>query len=159
MLCDDVPPLPPGDDDAIFEDFPWLDGVVDREACEGTTISVYEQGIFTFLHIQTTDSGVLYFQDGTLYCTDGLNFDCVAAYALGAAVDVWECEDSDPGPGLGPAPAPDLFEDFPFLSGVVDLDNCEGTEINVYEQGVFSFIHIQTTDTVSYTHLTLPTKA
>ena len=137
------PPPPPSGDDEIFDDYPWLGNLVDRQDCDGTVITLYELGIFNFLHIESTEAGTLYFQDGTQYCTDSPNFSCVAAYGLGQAIDSWECRG-----GVPPGPAPDLtlFDDYLFLSSVVDVTDCEGTIVNVYELGSFDFIHVQTVD-------------
>ena len=136
---------PPSGGDEIFEDFPFLTSVVDQNNCDGTVITVYEQGAFSFIHVQTNSEGVLYFQDGTRYCTDGNNFDCVEAYGFGAAIRTWECGSTVPPPPPSGS-NPEVFEDFPFLTSIVVLDNCEGTVVTVYEQGVFNFIHVQTTN-------------
>jgi len=62
--------------------------------CEGKTetfIAVYQQSIFNFILVQQNGIGRLYFQDGTFYCQNAINYDCVAAYNLGSPIDFWSC--------------------------------------------------------------------
>ncbi len=75
----------------IFTDYTWLNNLVDVNNCEGTTVSVYNEGTYSFVYVSTANSGLLYFEDGVLYCTDGPGFSCVSAYGLGAADATWSC--------------------------------------------------------------------
>ena len=144
ITCDAQPPNPPST--GVFQDFPFLNNLVDQADCAGTTISVYESGIYNYIHVQTMDGGKLYFQDGTLYCTDAQNFDCVQAYGLGAAVEVWECDDVVTPPGPNPSIAPEFFDDFPFLNNLIDLSDCGGTTVSLFEQGIYTYIYVETVD-------------
>ncbi len=144
IVCD-MPPPPPSGDDNVLDEFTWLNSLVDTTDCAGTTINVYESGIFNYIHVQTTNSGILYFQTGDLYCTDSNNFSCVTAYGFGAPVSTWEC-DGVVTPPPGPDSIPEIYTDYPFLENLIDLSDCLGTTVSVYETGVFNFIHIQTTD-------------
>lgn len=77
--------------DPIFTDFSWLSDLVDPNNCSTVNITVYQSGIFQFVYIETSTSSILYFQDGTLYCTDAPNYDCRAAYSLTTIADTWGC--------------------------------------------------------------------
>ncbi len=79
---------------AIFSRFDWLEDLVDPFDCEGQTetlIAVYQQSIFNFILVQENGNRRLYFEDGTFYCQDSDNFDCVSAYSLGSPIDFWSC--------------------------------------------------------------------
>lgn len=145
LECEDEPVTPPGDDE-IFIDFPWLTGLVDQNDCEGVIITVYAQGIYNYIHVETPSGGTLYFQDGTRYCSDTATFSCVDAYNLGAPTDTWKCGDGGGSNPPGPGTDQEIFSDFPFLSSLIDVDDCEGTTVSVYAQGVYNFIHVQTLD-------------
>lgn len=76
----------------IFNQFEWLADLVDPFDCdEQTEIAVYQQSIFNFLLVQKNGSRQLYFEDGTFYCQDSDNYDCVTAYSLGSPIDFWSC--------------------------------------------------------------------
>ncbi len=143
ITCEEVPPPPPAPVTGIFGDYIWLASLVDTTDCTGITIQVYQQGIYNYLHIQTLDTGTLYFQDGSQYCVDAQGFSCVSAYGLSNLIETWECNDGSIPPS-NPNPVPEIFEEFPFLSNLIDTSNCAGTTVNVYESGVYSFIHIET---------------
>jgi len=79
---------------AVFSRFEWLSTLVDPFDCEEeeeSSISVYQQSVFNFIFVQTDGVGKLYFQDGTFYCQDAPNYDCLAAYSLAEPVDFWSC--------------------------------------------------------------------
>jgi len=83
-----------------FEDFPWLDALVDMEnCCNNTKVIAYYQSVFTFIFIETettcgTSVGKMYFQDGTFYCGDVGTMDCRTAYGLSEdrSSVLWTCE-------------------------------------------------------------------
>ena len=83
-----------------FEDFPWLNALVDVEnCCNNTKVIAYYQSVFTFIFIETetacgTSVGTLYFQDGTFYCGDVGTMDCRSAYGLSEdrSSVLWTCE-------------------------------------------------------------------
>ena len=76
----------------IFEEYPWLLDLIDPLNCEGVLLNVFESGIFQFIHIVSPENeGQLYFQDGTFYCQDASNYDCVAAYRLTKIQTTWSC--------------------------------------------------------------------
>lgn len=73
----------------LFADYPWLDVVVDRTNCAGTTIIEYQSGAFRYLFNGSTRT--LYFQDGTLWCQDGGGLNCRQAYGLTVEERSWTC--------------------------------------------------------------------
>ena len=44
----------------------------------------------------------------------------------------------------GNGSAPELFETFPWLADIIDLNDCKGTTVEVYDLGAFSFLFVQT---------------
>ena len=75
----------------VFTDYPWLAEEVDKEACTVGTISIYKSGPFDFIYTHKENGGTLYFQDGTFYCEQTPNYDCIAAYRLENPATVWTC--------------------------------------------------------------------
>ncbi len=66
----------------IFEQYAWLTDLVDPDDCAGTFIEVYNFSNFSYVHVSTTESSALYYEDGTLYCMDQSSYDCRALYGL-----------------------------------------------------------------------------
>lgn len=77
--------------DIVFQLFPWLLDVINLEDCAGTTISVYEQGSYQFVFVQTLENTTMYFQDGSFYCQNSPNYSCKEAYNLEALTFEWNC--------------------------------------------------------------------
>ncbi len=127
----------------VFDEYPFLTGVVDTTDCEGTTISVYDSGSFSFIHIVTPDSGVLYFENGSLFCTDAVGFSCLDAYGLSTPSTTFNCEDD---PGVDPGTQPDIATDFPWIGDIIDFSNCDGTIVELYQFGSQVFPYIITDD-------------
>ena len=118
--------------DPIFATNPWLINLVDLDDCQGTTIETYTTGIYSFYYIHDGTSGVLYFQDGTRYCTDSPGLSCVSAYGFGAPDSVWNCEGTGGGgPGEGGGPSP--LDDYPWMSDYIAFDDCLGVVIEFYD--------------------------
>ncbi|MEM1120454.1 MAG: T9SS type A sorting domain-containing protein [Bacteroidota bacterium] len=91
---------PSSNDEAIFTEFAWLNDLIDTNNCEGTTVEVYDLGAFSYVHVQTSDMGVLYYEDGTFYCMDLVSYDCRSLYELteDKRTGLWTCEPSRDGP-------------------------------------------------------------
>lgn len=140
VFCDDITG---GSDDQVFTDFPFLSNLVNQQDCENTTISVYESGIYSFIHIESDMGGQLYFETGLLYCTDSGSFSCVDAYNLGVPNTVWECAGSGGGNG---ANGPDVFMDYPWISNHIDANDCDGVEVELYQFGSNLFPYIVSDD-------------
>jgi len=110
---------------AIFTDFPWLASLVSPTDCTIESIQVYQQGIFNFLLIKNEfGEEQLYFENGQFYCQNSANYDCVAAYGLGAPTDTWNCGDSM-------TPTPDCSN----YSGQIFFEECD-------DNGLYFFIRL-----------------
>ncbi len=82
-------------DPTVFADFPFLSDLVNTSDCSGLSIEVYNQGPFSFIFVRSgEDTGELYFQDGTFYCSSMIGYDCVALYNFDAPTRTWSCGDS-----------------------------------------------------------------
>ncbi|GEM_PF-2198167 len=53
------------------------------------------------------------------------------------------CEQTCNGNG-GNGSTPEMFETFPWLAAIIDVDDCKGTTVEVYDLGAFSFLFVQT---------------
>ena len=69
--------------------FPWLR---DLDVC-GSVVTAYDTGNFTFVTIGSGESLVLYFEDGTFYCSNSATFDCLEFYELTDSTGMWECSE------------------------------------------------------------------
>jgi len=85
----------------VFFDYPWLNELLDPTFCSEETVSVYEQGVYKFLLV-TNNAGEerLYFEDGTFYCQNAPNYNCVVAYGFGDPIDFWTCNSLLPEPTI-----------------------------------------------------------
>lgn len=93
-LCIDILTCNTGDP-KIFEDYPWLTTLVNPNDCEGTTVSTYQTGPYTYLLIERPGQmGVLYSASGQKYCTDRPNRSCVDIYDLNGPIESWTCDDT-----------------------------------------------------------------
>ncbi|MFK7982992.1 MAG: T9SS type A sorting domain-containing protein [Saprospiraceae bacterium] len=54
------------------------------------------------------------------------------------------CEQTCNGDDGGNDSTPGIFETYPWLAEVVDLNDCKGTTVEVYDLGTFSFLFVQT---------------
>ena len=61
----------------LFDLYPWLSETYLN--CEELRFEEYNNGAFAYIY---ASDGVLYFQDGTFYCADGLDRDCRSLYGL-----------------------------------------------------------------------------
>jgi len=84
--CDEQPT------DMIFQNFPFLNDIVDQNDCEGVVIEVYEFGSSLFPFVIVEGIGTLYSDTGQLYCQDFPGFSCLDAYGLILPVSGWNCE-------------------------------------------------------------------
>ncbi len=80
----------------LFEDYPFLETLIDPNNCNEGKVSLYQQGSFFFLFVETSTSSKLYFQTGQFYCESIATYDCVSAYNLGEAINTWNCSSSRP---------------------------------------------------------------
>lgn len=57
--------------------YPWIEN--EYPDCDGLSFEEYHNGAFAYIY---ASDGILYFQDGTFYCGDGVNRDCRSLYTL-----------------------------------------------------------------------------
>ena len=126
-------PNPEGGLPVLFINNPWLISVVDPTDCTDETVVVYQSGSFNYFYID----GVLYFQDGTFYCADSPGYSCVSLYSLSAVVESWTCGQTAPNPGQNP-----IFNDFSWLSSIVNPANCTNETVTVYQSGSFQYVYV-----------------
>lgn len=89
---------------SISTDFPWLDDLIEVEdCCTNNRVTQYLSGPFSFIYIEKEgvcldEGNELYFQDGTFFCTEINDFDCLEAYGLTSdnAIVLWECNQIPP---------------------------------------------------------------
>ncbi len=136
---------PNNNNNPIFTDYPWLSSIVNPNSCDdGTSVTVYNAGSYNFVSVTYADgSSLLYYQDGTLYCTDFPGFSCVNAYGLNNVAATWTCGDT----GGNPNPSNDqIFTDYPWLSSIVNPSNCNDETASVYSAGSYNFIYVNGPD-------------
>jgi len=99
----------------IFDTYEWLADIVDLDDCKGTAIEVYDLGAYSFVHVQTVETGDLYFEDGSFYCMDLPNYNCRALYNLTkeTLTETWTCDGSVSGPSGPSSPAGGLIRNLP----------------------------------------------
>ena len=123
---------------AIFDDYPILSSLVDVTACGNTVVEVYDFDTYAFIWIDDGNGGILYLNDGTMYCRDSPGLSCRDAYGFGAPTVTWVCD----GPGSGGGQEPDLVSDYPWITEVIDFDDCAGITVELYQFGsqVFPYV-------------------
>ncbi len=80
----------------LFAEYPWLSDFVNPSDCNGETITVYRNGVYNFIYIESENKGVLYFQDGTFYCQESPSLNCRMAYNLQNIEATWSCNNGRP---------------------------------------------------------------
>ncbi len=155
----------PTEEPLILIKYPWLSNIVDLSpaGCAGTSIIEYDAGSYNFIYIKTSDEGVLYFENGTFYCRDQPGYSCVNAYNLTNIVDdSFRCNNSstpgctDPNASnYDPSATEDdgmceydpiessLFSDYPWLSTLINANNCTNESITLYDAGSYNFLEIK----------------
>lgn len=141
--CGNTPETPnPSESDPVFEEYDWLNNLVNEEDCSNESVSVYTTGTYEFIYIETDAGATLYFEDGTYYCADAPNFSCVAAYGLTSMVSSWTCGESGEENGNEPD-----FGNYTWLNNVINENDCDAnTSVTVYTSGIYSFIHVESVD-------------
>ena len=120
----------------LFIKHPFLNDLIDPCSCYNQSVTEYDLGAYAFVSIINNSKLKLFFEDGTLYCNNSANFDCVDIYDLNNKVtDTWDC------PNIGEAIC-NPYDDYPWLSDLLPEDECYNTEINVYSMGAYSFVEI-----------------
>ncbi|MDA8692765.1 Kazal-type serine protease inhibitor domain-containing protein [Saprospiraceae bacterium] len=168
VICDNEPV------DNIFTEVPFLLDFIDPDNCDGVVIEFYQFGSAVFPFVIIDDEGTLYSNTGLQYCQDFSGFSCIDAYGLGSPINTFTCEGCmcpeifDPvcgtdgvtydnaceadcaGVAVQSQGACDntvsdsIFIQYPFLTNLVDPNDCEGVIIELYNFGssVFPFVII-----------------
>ena len=127
-------------DEQIFLYYPWLSSLIDSEGCSGTSVTEYRNGNYTYVLVQHPgEFPILYNADGVRYCQDRQNFSCIDIYNLEGPISSWECGAVTPPPSSAA-----VFDNRPWLSDLIDVNDCEGVTITEYEKGSYIYIYIKT---------------
>lgn len=127
----------------LFEKYNWLNNLFTIENCiGGTTIIEYDYlaGNFKFIHV-TKPSGKadLYFQDGTLFCSDTRGYSCIEAYNLTPTGNSWICDNP-----VILANGNELFDKYSWVNNLIDPVNCSNANrITEYDSGTYSFVFVE----------------
>ena len=83
-----------------FENFPWLNDIVDVEnCCDDALVTEYTNGAYSFIYVEAnpdcSDAAPTLYYNGNMHC-DGENFDCFELYDLAdfTANILWACGDN-----------------------------------------------------------------
>ena len=121
-------------------DYPWLDSVLSDNCCTNQTATVYDNGSYAFVHVESnpncTSDSKLYFEDGTCWCSDRDGTACLASYGLTGqtGVEIFNCDGA-----MSFTP----FDQFEWLSSVADDQDCTSNPaINVYLALDNHYIHV-----------------
>ena len=109
-------------------DFPAISSQIDEDnCCMNESVTLFDLNGTQFIYVENDadcfgPGGRLFLTDGTLYCEDG-SINCLQFYGLTNGQSLFECTaGSDV----------DLFDLFPFINGLVDVNNCQGEVIEYY---------------------------
>jgi len=115
-------------EDPIFNDFPWLNLLIDQNNCEFTNVDVYIDNAGTqFVYVTIGDTQRLFYGDGEFACLTASNINCLEFCGIGQnnLVDSWVCP-SDGG----------MFTDPPndniFGQTVPNIVNTSFDELKIY---------------------------
>ncbi len=124
----------------LFLIYPWLNEIISRESCTGTSVSIFKRGTNKLLFVEENGLGNLYSQNGDLWCTNTSIEFCTDEYQLNEPYFVWNCTDyvfDNINPVIYINSNP-LFNQYPWLLDLVDIDNCDGSTIEIYKlNGVY----------------------
>jgi len=110
-------------------DFPFLAQTIDpSNCCKNETVTLFTTPAAQFIYIANNEEcfgggGRLFLADGTFYCEDNI-VNCIEFYGLTNGQVIYECTATDF--------ELDLFDRFSFLSGLVDVNNCNDEVIEFY---------------------------
>lgn len=131
-----------GSSEQLTTRYPWLGEVLNKFDCPDIAISEYNAGLYHFISIGNESLTQLYFEDGTFYCQNASNFNCVELYALGNPKNVQiiegNCDETE-------TPNP-LLNEYPWLAEIIDFDNCQiDQQVTEYANGQFKFLFVEIT--------------
>jgi len=79
--------------DPIFDEFSFLRSLIDPSNCSsGAYVEVFQFNGYAYLYVFDGQSGKLYLNDGTRYCSDRSNTTCKQLYGLGTPSSSWDCQ-------------------------------------------------------------------
>jgi len=82
-------------DSDLFDRYTWLSVFADPTDCTTEKVEEYESFLYEYLLITFADGQeALYNAQGTFYCRNASNYDCVAAYRLDGPTASWTCENT-----------------------------------------------------------------
>lgn len=75
--------------------YPWMADVIANHGCEGTRVTEYDFGSYSFFYFSSSLLSQVYNEDGRFYCQDTPTRDCKAFYQLNPEyiVNQWICEE------------------------------------------------------------------
>jgi len=90
---------------ALISEYPWLNDIIDLNTCQGTRIRIFSLLGWKYFYIDDGGLGKLYFQDGTLFCTDADPEFCIRSYNFEELLQDVMCETGS----LTENPYPEIF--------------------------------------------------
>jgi len=76
----------------IFDEFPFLRNIIDPANCNnGAYVEVFQFSTYAYLYVFDGQSGKLYREEGTRYCSDRQNTNCKQLYNLSDFTSRWDC--------------------------------------------------------------------
>lgn len=154
----------------FFDDYPWLIGLVNPNNCTGESVLVYVSSAGQrFVLVETSQTSILYSEDGQVWCTNSDNYDCRSFYRPDRFLNAWSCEavppvdedmdqvlsdvdpdDKDPCvPNSqstvceNPPLVPIFLPDYPWIADLVAFDNCTTEKITVYRSSGYIYVLVE----------------
>ncbi len=75
----------------LVPEYPWLTAKVNLKNCDDVEIKEFKTSATTYLSIKNENTTELYAQNGSLLCTNSVNFICTSAYGLSTPNEEWTC--------------------------------------------------------------------
>ncbi len=128
-------------DEVIFNQYPWINQLLNKSNCDDETVTTYSNGNYTFIFVENAESQRLFYQDGTYFCSEQAGFACLQYYKIHYNLtekNCWSCNsDNAPQPAV-----PEIFGRYPLLPKLIDLSNCQGTIVQTFEYSHYTYIAI-----------------
>jgi len=78
-------------DASIFDNYSWLNGIVNLNECNNEVVTLYKKGSHKYIYVDDGSRAKLYAQDGLKYCTSSSTRDCISLYELSQVEASWAC--------------------------------------------------------------------
>lgn len=121
--------------------YPWMNSVVSNFNCSALTVTEYDQGPFSFFYFEDDTQAILYFEDGSFYCSSS-SHDCISLYSLveSQIANSWSCSDSSDN-SQNEESISGLIDTYPWIS---ELLTCASNQnVTEFESSVFKFIYLE----------------